>query len=87
MAEAVNGLYTTELIRQQGPWKSIDDVELATLSWVTWFNTVRLHGTLNDIPPQPSTKPPTTFTRRRPASRLESDELSLHRTKRGSRLL
>ena len=47
----VNGLYKTELIRQQGPWKSVDDVELATLSWVTWFNTVRLHGTLNDIPP------------------------------------
>ena len=30
---------------------TVDDVELATLSWVTWFNTVRLHGTLNDIPP------------------------------------
>ncbi len=51
LAEAVNGLYKTELIRQQGPWKSVDDVELATLSWVTWFNTVRLHGALNDIPP------------------------------------
>ena len=51
LAEAVNGLYKTELIRQQGPWKSVDDVELATLSWVTWFNTVRLHSTLNDIPP------------------------------------
>ena len=35
----------------QGPWKTVDDVELATLGWVTWFNTVRLHGTLNDIPP------------------------------------
>jgi putative transposase len=51
LAEAVNALYKTELIRQQGPWKSVDDVELATLSWVTWFNTVRLHGTLGDIPP------------------------------------
>jgi putative transposase len=51
LAETVNGLYKTELIRQQGPWKSVDDVELATLSWVTWFNTVRLHGTLGDIPP------------------------------------
>jgi putative transposase len=51
LAEAVNGLYKAELIRQQGPWRSVDDVELATLSWVTWFNTVRLHGTLDDIPP------------------------------------
>ena len=51
LAEAVNALYKTELIRQQGPWKSVDDVELATLAWVTWFNTTRLHGTLNDIPP------------------------------------
>jgi putative transposase len=53
MAEAVNALYKAELIRGpgQGPWKSVDDVELAALSWVTWFNTVRLHGTLNDIPP------------------------------------
>jgi putative transposase len=51
LAEAVNGLYKTELIRQQGPWKSVDDVELATLAWVTWFNTTRLHGTLGDIPP------------------------------------
>jgi putative transposase len=51
LTEAVNGLYKTELIRSQGPWKTVDDVELATLSWVTWFNTTRLHGTLGDIPP------------------------------------
>ncbi len=84
LAEAVNALYKTELIRQQGPWKSVDDVELATLSWVTWFNTVRLHGTLDDIPP-PSTRPPTTVTQRRPTSRLESNDLSLHRTQGASR--
>jgi putative transposase len=53
LAEAVNALYKTELIRgpQQGPWKTVDDVELATLGWVSWFNNERLHGTLNDIPP------------------------------------
>ena len=51
LAETVNSLYKTELIRQQGPWRSIDDVEVATLSWVCWFNTVRLHGTLDDVPP------------------------------------
>jgi putative transposase len=53
LAEAVNSLYKTELIRgpAQGPWKSVDDVELATLGWVTWFNTTRLHSTLGDVPP------------------------------------
>lgn len=53
LAEAVNGLYKTELIRgpAQGPWKTVEDVELATLGWVHWHNTERLHGYLNDVPP------------------------------------
>jgi transposase InsO family protein len=33
-----------------GPWKTIEDVELATLSWVHWHNASRLHGYLNDVP-------------------------------------
>lgn len=44
-------VYKTELIRQQGPWRGVDKVELATLGWVHWFNAQRLHGTLGDIPP------------------------------------
>jgi putative transposase len=53
LAETVNGLYKTELIRGpgQGPWRTIEDVELATLGWVHWHNTERLHGYLNDVPP------------------------------------
>ncbi len=51
LTEATNSLYKSELIRQQGPWRGVDDVELATLGWVHWFNQERLHGTLNDIPP------------------------------------
>lgn len=51
LAEAVNGLYKAELIRQQGPWRDVDAVELATLGWVHWWNAQRLHGTLGDIPP------------------------------------
>ena len=49
----MNGLYKTELIRgpDQGPWKTVEDVELATLGWVHWHNTERLHGYLNDVPP------------------------------------
>ena len=49
LAETVNGFYKTELIRgpaRQGPWKTVEDVELATLGWVHWHNTERLHGYL-----------------------------------------
>jgi putative transposase len=53
LAESVNGLYKSELIRgpEQGPWKTVEDVELATLGWVHWHNTQRLHGYLGDVPP------------------------------------
>ena len=53
LAETVNGLYKTELIRGpgQGPWRSVEDVELATLGWVHWHNTERLHSYLGDVPP------------------------------------
>jgi putative transposase len=53
LCESVNGLYKTELIRGpgQGPWRNVDDVELATLGWVHWYNQQRLHEALGDIPP------------------------------------
>jgi putative transposase len=53
LAESVNGLYKTELIRgpNQGPWRTVEDVELATLTWVHWHNTKRLHSYLGDVPP------------------------------------
>jgi len=54
LAETVNGYYKAELIygpARTGPWKTVADVELATLSWVHWHNTSRLHGYLNDLPP------------------------------------
>jgi len=46
LAEAVNNLYTTELIRQRGPWRSVEQVEFATLEWVWWWNHQCLHGEL-----------------------------------------
>ena len=51
--ETVIGLYKTELIRGPtgGPWRSVDDVELATLGWVHWHNHQRLHSHLGDTPP------------------------------------
>ena len=53
LAESVNALYRTELVRGpgRGPWKTIDDLELGTLSWVHWHNTERLHSYLGDVPP------------------------------------
>jgi transposase InsO family protein len=54
LAETVNGYYKTELIRgptRSGPWKTVEDVELATLGWVHWHNTTRLHSYLDDRPP------------------------------------
>jgi len=51
LAETVNGLYKTELIRRQGPWRTADQVELATAAWVAWWNEQRLHSACADIPP------------------------------------
>jgi putative transposase len=50
-AESVFGLYKTELIRRQGLWRGLADVELATLEWVDWFNHRRLHSYCADVPP------------------------------------
>ena len=54
LAETVNGYYKAEIIygpTHPGPWKTVDEVELATLGWVHWHNTARLHGYLGDLPP------------------------------------
>jgi putative transposase len=53
LAESVNALYKTELIYgpDQGPWRTVEDVELATLSWVHWHNLERLHSHCHDVPP------------------------------------
>ena len=50
-AEAVNALYKAELIYRAGPWRTVEDVELATVSWVDWYNRRRLHGYCQNIPP------------------------------------
>lgn len=51
LAESFNGLYKTELIKRQGPWRNAEHVETATLGYVQWFNYRRLHSELGDIPP------------------------------------
>ena len=51
LAETINGLYKTELIKPQGPWRTVEHVEIATLEWVDWFNHRRLYEYCGDIPP------------------------------------
>jgi putative transposase len=51
MAESIIGLYKSELIHPRAPWKTVDDVELATLSWVHWWNTQRLFEPIGHVPP------------------------------------
>jgi putative transposase len=58
MAESFNGLYKWELIHAKGPWRGLDDVEFATLTYVDWFNHRRLHG---EIEPGPGFTTPAAF--------------------------
>ena len=54
LAETTNGLYKTECVYGPDaprPWDDVDELELATLSWVHWFNEDRLHSHCGDIPP------------------------------------
>ncbi|WP_432485252.1 integrase core domain-containing protein [Kineococcus esterisolvens] len=57
MAEAFNYLFKSECIRnphlpgREGPWRGIDDVEIAVAEYVDWYNRRRLHGELGMVPP------------------------------------
>ncbi|SNS00691.1 putative transposase [Haloechinothrix alba] len=51
LAETINGLYKTELIKPRKPWRTVEHVELATAEWVDWYNHRRLYEYCGDIPP------------------------------------
>ena len=51
MIESAIGLYKTECVRPEGPWRDVDNLELATLNWVHWYNTARLHSAIRYVPP------------------------------------
>ena len=58
MAESVISLFKTELHRNPavlarvgGHWRGLDDLEVETCAWVSWFNTERFHGELGDLTP------------------------------------
>jgi transposase InsO family protein len=51
LAETIIGLFKAEVIRKNGPWRNLDEVEFATLEWVDWFNNRRLLSSIGDVPP------------------------------------
>lgn len=51
LAETTVGLYKAELIHPRGPWTGVNDLSIATLKYVDWFNHRRLHGAIGMIPP------------------------------------
>jgi putative transposase len=51
MAEAFNSLYKAELVRNRGPWHGLNDLEIATVEYIDWYNNRRLHGELGHVPP------------------------------------
>jgi putative transposase len=51
LAETTIGLFKTELIKPQGPWRDLDQAEAATLEWVHWYNTERSHQAIDDLTP------------------------------------
>ncbi len=51
LAESFIGLFKAELLHRRGPWRGLDDLEIATLEWIDWFNHRRLHTEIGMIPP------------------------------------
>ena len=51
LADAFNSLFKAELIRNRGPWRCIDDLEIAVAEYIDWFNHRRLHGEIGLVPP------------------------------------
>ncbi|GAA1093522.1 hypothetical protein GCM10009648_35910 [Tsukamurella spumae] len=51
LAETINGLYKTELIKPRKPWRTVEQVEYGTTEWVDWFNHQRPYEYCGDIPP------------------------------------
>jgi putative transposase len=79
MTEAFNSLYKAELVRNRGPWRGLNDLEIATVEYIDWYNHRRLHGELGHVPPAEyealhAMTQPVTAT-------LETSQSSLHQTR------
>ena len=76
MAEAFNSLFKAELVRNRGPWRGIDDLEIAVAEYIDWFNMRRLHGEIGMIPP---VEAETNYYSQQPAiTAMKRAEPSLH---------
>ena len=51
LAEAFNSLFKAELVRNLGPWQTVDDLEISVAEYIDWFNFRRLHGEIGLVPP------------------------------------
>ena len=51
LAETIFGFFKTEVIRKNGPWRNLEEVEFATLEWIDWLNNRRLLEPIGNIPP------------------------------------
>jgi putative transposase len=76
MAESIIGLFKTEVIRRRGPWRGLDDVEIATLEWVDWFNQRRIFEAIGNCPPAENEA--TYYRNTEPSGSLQMAEHSLH---------
>lgn len=76
LAETVVGLYKTECVKIDGPFRTADELELATLSWVHWFNENRLHSSIGYL--TPIEKENEYYCEMNPQSQPALGELALH---------
>ncbi len=76
LAETVVGLYKTECVKTDGPFRTADELELATLSWVHWFNEDRLHSSIDYL--TPIEKEEQYYRENNPQSQPALGELALH---------
>ena len=51
LAESFNGQFKAELIHRKGPWRNVEHVEWATLTYVDWFNHRHIHESLDHVTP------------------------------------
>lgn len=51
MAESLNGTFKAELVKLHGPWRTRGQLEIAIIEWIDWYNAMRLHGEIGDVPP------------------------------------
>lgn len=51
VAEALNGTFKSELVKLHGPWRTRSQLEIAIIEWIDWYNGLRLHREIGDIPP------------------------------------